>query len=559
MASSRKKAKSTLPVLVVLATSALLLIIAVLTNNRPNQKSLDLSEYFASENGSLPVIRDYVLTHEDFLVEGDTVYTSVSYLQEQLNKRFFYDETEKLLLYTKPEGTAQADLASRYADKPVLLERSGTVYVLLEYVKQFTAMEWQLCREPDRLILKTVFGEEGRLTTLGRATLRSGPSLSSPVLVQLDQGVELHYLEEQAEWNRVCTMDGIPAYVSKSEVSHPSIITSVSPLEEAVYPLNQMEGNVGLIWHLVGYPSDNDKLEELTASMQGINVISPTWLFLNGSEGKLVSLADASYVERAHGLGLKVWVLLNNMNYDIYGDDLRGNFDVTSHRRQLIQTIMEEVKACGADGINVDIESLPAAGGRGFLQFIRELSLATHEAGLILSVDNYVPSAWTQYYNRAEQAVFADYLVVMAYDEHYAGSDAGSTASLPFVIQGVEDTLEQVPAHKVIAALPFYTRVWRGNGENLSSMTLRMGEVAAYLEKYQLEPSWDSNLGQYYVEFTLDGDPARIWLEEVESMSLRVESLQGYGLAGIGAWRLGMENPEVWPVFEQFMKSNQPQ
>ena len=205
----------------------------------------------------------------------------------------------------------------------------------------------------------------------------------------------------------------------------------------------------------------------------------------------------------------------------------------------------------------MDIESLPAAGGRGFLQFLRELSVACHQLGLTLSVDNYVPSPWTEYYNRVEQAVFADYLVVMGYDEHYAGSDAGSTASLPFVIQGVEDTLEQVPAHQIIWGVPLFTRLWKGNGESLSSVSLRMSEIPSYIEKYQLEPVWDLDLGQYYVEFKIDQDPVRIWIEDVESMALRLDKITPYGLAGIAAWRLGMESREVWAVFEEYVNNNQ--
>ena len=168
-----------------------------------------------------------------------------------------------------------------------------------------------------------------------------------------------------------------------------------------------------------------------------------------------------------------------------------------------------------------------------------------------------MPSPWTVYYNRTEQAVFADYIVVMGYDEHYAGSDAGSTASLPFVIKGVEDTLAQVPARQIIWAVPFFTRLWKGSGESLSSVSLRMSEIPSYIEKYQLKPAWNLDLGQYYVEFKIDGDTVRIWIEDAESMTLRLDSIIPYGLAGIGAWRLGMESSDVWPIIEEFVNTNQ--
>ena len=559
MASSRKKAKNTLPVIVVLIVVAALLLIAVLTDNKPSSRKVDLTEFFGSAEGSMAVVRDNVLSHEDFIAENGIVYASVSYLQEKLNKRFFFDQKENRLLYTRPEGTAEADLSSKFGGKQVLLQRRNTTYVLLDYISQFMAMEWTLYEDPLHLVLKTVYGDEGELRATERAVVRAEASVTSPILVTLEVGERIHYLEEQAEWDYICTIDGIPGYVSKKQVSEPAVITTKSNFTEPVYKTVQEGTTVCLAWQQVGYRSDNDKLEELVANTKGLTVVSPTWLFLSGSEGKLVSLADKSYVDRAHALGLKVWILLNNMNYEIYGDELCSNFDVTTNRRHLISTIMDTLTECGADGINVDIESLPAAGGRGFLQFIRELSVACHNLGKTLSVDNYVPSRWTEYYNRTEQAVFADYIVVMGYDEHYAGSDPGSTASLPFVIQGVEDTLGMVPAKQVIWAVPFFTRLWKGSGDQLTSAALRMSEIPSYIGKYQLSPAWDLDLGQYYVEFKIDNDPVRIWIEDAESMSLRLDSIVPYKLGGIAAWRLGMESSDIWIVIEEYLSNNQMQ
>ena len=548
--------KNTLPVIVVLVVVAALLLIAVLTENRPSSRKIDLEQYFASQDGALAVVRDNVLTHEDFLVENGVVYTSVSYLQEQLNKRFYYDKTEKLLLYTRPEGTAEANAKTEFDGSSVLLERSGKVYVLLEYVKQFTALEWKLYEEPLHLVLKTVYGEEGEVQATARATVRSEANVTSPILATLEIGERIHYLEEQAEWDYICTSDGIIGYVSKKEVSEPSIIKTTPDFVEPVYETRQLNTTISMVFHQIGYRSDNDKLEELIASAKSLNVISPTWLFLTGAEGKIISMADPSYVQRAHEAGLQVWVLLNNMNYEVYNEALCSNFDVTSNRRHLISSILDILTECGADGINVDIESLPVAGARGFLQFIRELSVACHQVGILLSVDNYVPSQWTVYYNRTEQAVFADYVIVMGYDEHYAGSEPGSTASLPFTLKGVEDMLELVPARQVIWAVPFFTRLWRGSGETVTSASLRMNDIPSYIEKYQLEPVWDMDLGQYFAEFKIDEDPVRIWIEDAESMALRLDSILPYGLGGVAAWRLGMESRDVWPLFEDYANNH---
>ena len=557
MAISRKKEKRILPVVVVLVLVAILLLIAVLTENKPNTLRVDLTGFFNSKDGSFAVVRDNVLSHEDFIVRDGVVYTSVSYLQEKLNKRFFYDQTEEMLLYTLPWGTHTAGLSSIYEEAPVLINQGKTVYVQLKYIAQFTAVSWELIPEPRRLVMRTVFGESGEVEALGETVVRTGPSVRNPILCVLNPGEKVNYLEEQAEWNYICTKDGIPGYVAKSEVSAPRIVQTEAPYKELPYESRPaLEDNICLMWHQVKVKAENADLEKLLAKTHGITVVSPTWLFLKDHAGNFDSSADPSYVEKAHARGIKVWILLNNMDHSIYGDDLISNFNVTSHRRNLIQGIMRVLKETGADGINVDIESLPSAGGPGFLQFIRELSVACHNAGYVLSVDNYVPSPWTAHYDRQEQALFADYLIVMAYDEHYAGSAAGSSASLPFVIKGVEDSLKQVPAKKLICGVPFFTRLWVGGGDKPASTHVAMNEIDGYISRYNLSPVWNMELGQYYAEFSIEGELARLWIEDAESMALRLENLTSYGLAGLSAWCLGMESDDVWSAFKHFYNQN---
>ena len=156
--------------------------------------------------------------------------------------------------------------------------------------------------------------------------------------------------------------------------------------------------------------------------------------------------------------------------------------NTTSSRNRIIQTLIEQALAYGIDGLNVDLEGLPSSAGSGYIQFIRELSVECRKNGLILSVDNYVPSAWTTHYQRDKQAEVIDYLVIMAYDEHYNGSEAGSTASFPFVENGIANTIAQgVPADRIICAVPFYSRIWHGDG---SSVKLGNDQHAEYAGVY---------------------------------------------------------------------------
>lgn len=547
-----KRKKNKLPIWPVLAVVAALLAAAIITEVRPSREQADLDQYFASRSGSLAVITNDVLSHEDAFVEEGAVYLSASYLLT-VNARFYLDETEELLLYTLPGETLRADAQTMIENHPVLRKQNGALYVLMDYVSRYTDMHWKLFTDPDRLVIRTAFGEQNLLIAGEDVIIRREARVSSPIMTTLAAGQKVRLLKEQSKWFDVITEDGIRGYISKTGSMTPEKETLSHTYEEPVYEMVSTRQDVCLVWHQIAYREvDNGKLGELMTEATGVTAVSPTWFFLTDGEGGFDNASSKEYVEQAHARDLEVWALVNNMDNEIYGDALKALMNETTKRTRLVQGLVDAVTAVGADGLNVDIESLPSDAGRGFVQFIRELSLACHERGLILSVDNYVPSAWTAYYDRGEQGIFADYVIIMGYDEHYQGSEAGSTASLDFVTQGVEKTLAQVPAQKVILGVPLFTRLWKGSGAKPDSSLLNMNAENELLKKYGAQPVWDGASGQNYAEFAMDGINARVWIEDAESMAARLSAVRSYKLAGIAAWRLGMETADIWKVFERY-------
>ena len=549
---SHKKKKKKVPVWPVLAVVAVLLTVAVILEVRPSTEHADLDQYFASRPGALAVVTNDVLSHEDAVIEDGAVYLSPSYLLK-INARFYLDETEEILLYTLPDKTLWADKGAVFEGHPVLRRTNGALYVLLDYVAQYTDMHWKLYADPDRLVIRTAFGEQDILTAEENITLRKEARVSSPIMATLAAGEKVRFLKQQSKWYYVCTEDGIEGYIDRSGRMTAGKETLSHVYTEPAYEGVSTRRNICLVWHQIAYRDiDNGKLGELMAEAKGVTVVSPTWFFLNDGEGGFDNASSAAYVEQAHAMGLEVWALVNNMDYEVYGDRLKAVMNETTKRTRLVQELVNAVTAVGADGLNVDIENLPSDAGRGFVQFIRELSLACHRKGLVLSVDNYVPTAWTAHYDRKEQGIFADYLIVMGYDEHYQGSEAGSSASLDFVTSGLEKTLAQVPAEKVILGVPFFTRVWKGTGAKPDSSLLNMNATAELLAQYGAQPAWDAATGQNYAEFTMDNVRARVWIEDAESMAARLAAVRPSKPAGLAAWRLGMETPEVWTLFERY-------
>ena len=225
------------------------------------------------------------------------------------------------------------------------------------------------------------------------------------------------------------------------------------------------------------------------------------------------------------------------------------------------------------DGINVDFESVDPVVGDAYIQFIRELSLKCANNGIVLSVDNYSPTAYTAFYNRAEQAVFADYVILMAYDEHYASSEeAGSVASIGFVSEGVANTLQEVPANQLILGMPFYTRVWSETPISEDGAALDTEQTADSYTLYELDcystsmkevqnlinangaiPVWSDECGQYYVEYINGGVTYKIWVEDATSLEEKLKVMQTNQLAGGAFWKLGLENSIVWDTIIKYI------
>jgi spore germination protein YaaH len=262
-------------------------------------------------------------------------------------------------------------------------------------------------------------------------------------------------------------------------------------------------------------------------------------------------------VSKAHELGIDVWALITDVDSnDLYGVniDFVELLSSSANRKKLIDGIMQQVDTYGLDGINIDFEKVKSDSGTHFVQFIRELSIETRKRGVVLSVDNYVPSEYTAHYNRKEQGIYADYIIIMGYDEHYVGGgEAGSNSSISFVENGIIDTKELVPADKIINAIPFYTRVWESGSDGLKAQTLSMASEADWINKTGVTPTWSDEYCQNYAEYQSNGSTYQCWLEDTESIAVKLSVMKSQGIKGVASWKLGLEDSAVWDVIAEYV------
>ncbi len=510
----------------------------------------------AGDNQAAVILQNRLVRDRAFIDENGQIYLDVEFVQNSLNPRFYWDNNENILIFTTPTDVIKAEVGSMdsYVTKVkntmnyVIVKTEGQkVYVALDYVKLYSNIETAFYEDPNRLCIIN----EWNVTT-DAAVLKAGDnvrvsdSIKSDILVSYEEDMEAVILETKGKWSKIVTNDGYTGYIKTSALKNITTKTYTSEYIEPEYTNIKKDFTISMAWHMVTNTTANNQLVDMVTSAKGLNVISPTWFRLNDNEGNFSSLAQSEYVTRAHLIGLEVWAMIDDQSPD---SDNREIFPYTTKRERLVNQLVAAAIEYNLDGINIDFEYITADIAKDYVQFLRELSVKCRINGIVLSIDDKVPDASNLYYDRKEQGIIADYVIMMGYDEHWGeGSGAGSVASLPWVTAGIEKTLTEVPASKLINAIPFYTRIWQedGAGNYVDSQAVDMQTAADKLASNGIQAVWVDNVGQNYGEFSIDGLVYRIWLEDAKSIEEKMKLIRTYDLAGVSAWRLGYENADIW-------------
>ena len=547
--------KKYMPVFVVCLLIVVLAVLGgvghVISKYIPTKDRMDLNEYYGQvAEGEAALILGTEKLEQRGIISGEEGYLPLDVVNTYLNQRYYWDAENQQILYATPSEVTSMP-ASSEAGSQVWL-REGAVYLSLSYIRQYTDLDAYIYDNPNRIAIQYQFSDVNTVTAKKDTYVRFRGGIKSEVLAKVKKGAVLILMEELEDWNQVATMDGYIGYVQKKAVSEPEKKTFEREFSREEYNYIAMEQPVNMVWHQVTNMEANAGFAEATANMTGVNVISPTWYSIIDNEGNISDIASSDYVNQAHEKGLQVWGLVDNFSENISTTEILSR---TSTRQNLVRQLVDAALAAGLDGINIDFEYLEEAVGIHFLQFLRELSVETHKNNLVLSVDNPVPEDFTSHYDRAEQGRVVDYVIIMGYDEHYVGSEeAGSVASLPWVEQGIKDTLAEVPEERVINAVPFYSRLWKTLAGTLSSEAIGMGQAQEVVAKYNVETYWDKNTSQNYGAFENEGAEFQIWIEDAQSIAEKVKLSSQYNLAGVAAWKLGFESSDVWQAISDNLK-----
>ena len=532
---------------------------------------LDYNATYGISDGEYTVMWNYEMTELKAIDDGSgNVYMNVNTANDYFNSRIYWEEETSTILYATPDGMAEYTPDSttyrvgdrtKESDIPVVIWRDGMMYISMDFVEENTKMDCMIYTDPNRVIIRTKWGEINTAkVTAKRTPIRYKGGPESQVFRELEKGEELYVVDkfEGEEWALVVSEDGYYGWVQNKDISKVKKEKLSEPnFKEPKFKHISKNYKINMAWHPIYTEIANGEIEQVLYETPGINTISPRWFHFDNTDGDLIALGSADYVETCHEWDVEVWAMFSNEFVNFDGQMTNEILRSRSKRQHVLEQLDYYIDAYGLDGINLDFEMINEAGADNYIQFVRELSELCREKEIVFSVDNYVPVYW-MHYNHKEEGIFADYVIMMGYDEHHTGSqDAGSVASMGFVRDGLDDLTSMVPKEKVINAIPLFTRVWATDDTGyVESFNASMAEAAGYLEAKGVEPWYDEATGQNYGEYVSDNDGRfyQIWLEDEYSIRTRMEMIREYGIAGVATWCIGWEKgTEIWDIIDSYM------
>ena len=553
----------------------------------PSDKKANRKEYYGitNEEQLAVIVNNQILEPKGKMIDG-TLYLEYSAVRDYVNEGFYWDANENLLLYTLPNDMVSVSVGSReYAvskekksEEYVILKTEGsTAYIALDFVKKYTDIEYKMYKSPNRIVIQSDWSDAKVATTKNNSAIRMRAGVKSPILTETKSDDVVRIIEKEGKWRKVRTNDGFVGYIKQSDLKDEKTKTYKREFKEEKFTNIKKDYTINMAWHQVSSRSANNQVLEMIANTKGLTTLSPTWFSVKDTKGNITSIASSEYVNYAHQSNIEVWGLVRNFD-PLNQEGIKTSEEThellsrTSSRENLTNQLISEALQVGLDGINVDFETVAEKTGEHYIQFIRELSVKCRKNGIVLSVDNYVPKGYNAHYHRKEQGIVADYVIIMGYDEHFAGSyESGSVASIGYVKEGIQETLKDVPASKVINAMPLYTRLWKEvpkteaelseqagteagkYSTKVTSETVSMKRTDKVLEQFGAEAKWDSKTGQNYAQWEKDGATYKIWLEDEKSIEEKLKVMKANKLAGTSVWKLGFGSQGLWELILKYV------
>ena len=323
-----------------------------------------------------------------------------------------------------------------------------------------------------------------------------------------------------------------------------------------VYDINirlAEDGDISLAWDI--------SAQKPTSLPDGLTHISPSAYILSADNQygtavniglpkiKLYNMLNDGYVTAAHTAGKKVWAMYKT---DFKTATANSFLHDDAAMKAAIEYLRAECVRTGISGINLDFENMYATDAAAYANHVHNLTLVMHDIGVIVSADitryEKTSATWSMCYDRDRLAQSSDYIMIMAYDQYYAGSKtAGPVAAMNWTEDTIKLTLKEVSADKLILGVPFYVRYWESKNNTVTSTkAISMQAAQTLADNNNAAVTYSIADGLYIASWQKNSTECKMWLENSQSIDKRKDLARKYGLAGTAAWRLGLETDDVW-------------
>lgn len=450
----------------------------------------------------------------DILIKDDVIYISEEDIETYFDNEVYFDDQYNQIVTTSETKVAVMPVDSKkikineanisiYA--PVIKENDKYYIPFSEISKNIYNIESEYVEKSNTVIAVSLDKALKQGFSSKKNSVKYKKTAFSKTVDTLKSGDMVTIINENSdkesdEWIKIATKNGKIGYVKSNTINNIEQVRQDYEIEK------QIDGKISLVWD---YFSEYKKAPQRTGKIEGVNVVSPAFLTLK-KEGKgdiitNIGAEGIAYIKWAHSNGYKVWPMFSNSSLKDTTSEILNDFQL---REKMINHIVNIVEQYDLDGINLDFENIYVKDKEKLTKFIVELAPRLRELGKVLSVDVTAPDGsedWSLCYDRNRIAKAADYIVFMAYDQNGSNSKkVGTTAGYNWVVNGLEKFLspdrENVDSNKLILAMPFYSNLWKIEGDNVSSSTVSMKNIDSSIPK-NVEKKWDDTLHQYYVEY----------------------------------------------------------
>lgn len=534
-------------VLIALAALAFLFV-----ENRGSKKVSTIYDGFAF------LSEDEYVDKEDFDMIDGMIYLSLDYINKNIDKNIEFDKSKGEIIIDNEKAHKVLTLNSKEAQfndgtvelRAPAIEKDGKILLPIESFIYDYKVRLRYNRDIQLLLLDREDIKYKKSTTKEGAVLLEDNSKRSPIIKRLKKDEPIYIYDESGKYYKVRMIEGYAGYIEKDFVNE--------NFEEEIldsHESSQTSKPLNITWDYTYAEHSQEKVEKIQ-DINGLDIIIPTWFSIKNGNGDMIDRGNFDYIDRYNNLGIEVWGYLDNsFDPEITHEALSNE----STRTKIVNKTLELCNKYNMKGLNIDFEHTNIDDRDFITEFVKELK---EKAGndLIISVDvtpQISSDVTKEPYDRKKLSNIADYIIVMAYDQHWSSSEeAGSVAQYKWVEGSINVLFRTIPNEKMILGVPTYSRLWKESNGKVTSKTISMSETLKLISDKNLKPVWDEESSQNYVEYSENGAVYKIWIEDAASIEKKVSLVNKYNLSGVASWRLGFENKDIWDVIEKEIQNN---